>query len=232
MKLRKLAIVIPAHNEQESLQKVLDGIPPLEPSLLCKVFVVDDGSSDDTFKIANKAGVEVVRHAFSLGVGGAMKTGYLLAKEWGADIVVQLDADGQHDPQEIERILQPVLNGEADIVIGSRFLNGSVLPLSWTRRAGIRFFSKILNRLTGYGLTDLTSGYRAISGKIIESVAFSSEKHFAVEMALLANKNGLTVVEVPISPLERKSGESQFHDISTLVLYPFRVLRQIVNTYF
>ncbi len=196
-----------------------------------KVFVVDDGSEDGTCKVALERGVEMLRHPVSLGVGGALKTGYLSAKEWGADVIVQLDADGEHDPKEIEGILQPVLDGKADMVIGSRFMNGSPLPLSLTRRIGIRFFSWLLSKLTDYELTDVTSGYRAFRTEILDMVMFPSEKHWAVEMALLASKNGLRVIEIPITPSKRKSGKSQFHEMMTFILYPFRVIKQIIDIY-
>ena len=230
---RKIGIVIPARNEERSLLKVLEGIPSFHPSLVSKVFVIDDGSTDDTFMVAKNGNwsVEAVRHPVPLGVGGALKTGYLLAKVWGADVVVQLDADGEHDAKEIDGILQPVLDGKADMVIGSRFMNGSPLPLSFTRRVGIRFFSWLLNRLTGYELTDVTSGFRAFKGEVLELVVFPSEGHWAFEMALLASKNGLRVVEVPVTALKRKCGKSQFHEIMTFILYPLRVIKQIIDVY-
>jgi len=228
---KKIGIVIPARDEEESLAKVLDNLPFLNPSMKTKVFVIDDGSEDGTYKVARERNVEVVRHPVSLGVGGALKTGYLLAKEWGADVIVQLDADGEHDPKELDGILQPVLDGKADMVIGSRFINGSPLPLSLTRRVGIRFFSWLLNKLSGYELTDVTSGFRAFRGEVLDMVMFPSEKHWAVEMALLASKNKLMVVEVPITPLKRRSGKSQFHEIMTFILYPFRAIKQIIDVY-
>lgn len=227
---KKIGIVIPARNEEESLAKVLDNIP-YNPSMKTKIFVIDDGSDDGTYKVARERDVEVVRHPIALGVGGALKTGYMLAKEWGADVIVQLDADGEHDPKELDVILQPVLDGKADMVIGSRFINGSPLPLSFTRRIGIRFFSWLLNKLSDYELTDVTSGFRAFRGEVLDIVMFPSEKHWAVEMALLASKNKLTVVEVPITPLKRRSGKSQFHEVMTFILYPFRAIKQIIDVY-
>ena len=231
MMRRKIGIVIPARNEERSLPKVLEEIPGFNPSLRIKVFVIDDGSTDNTFTVANNGSksVEAIRHPVALGVGGALKTGYLVAKEWGADVIVQLDADGEHDPKEIDGILQPVLDEKADMVIGSRFMNGSPVPLSLTRRIGIRFFSWLLNKLTGYELTDVTSGFRAFKGEVLDMVMFPSERHWAFEMALLASKSGLRVVEVPITPLKRKGGKSQFHETMTFMLYPFRVIKQIID---
>lgn len=228
---KKIGIIIPARNEEESLAKVLDNLPFHNSPIKTKVFVIDDGSEDGTYKVARERGVDVVRHPVSLGVGGALKTGYLLAKEWCADVIVQLDADGEHDPKELDGILQPVLDGKADMVIGSRFINGSPPPLSLTRRVGIRFFSWLLNKLSGYELTDVTSGFRAFRGEVLDMVMFPSDKHWAVEMSLLASKNGLTVVEVPITPLKRKGGKSQFHEIMTFMLYPLRAIKQIIDIY-
>lgn len=228
---KKIGIIIPARDEEESLAKVLDNLPFPNSPMKTKVFVIDDGSEDGTYKVARERGVDVVRHPVSLGVGGALKTGYLMAKEWGADVIVQLDADGEHDPKELDGILQPVLDRKADMVIGSRFINGSPPPLSLTRRVGIRFFSWLLNKLSGYELTDVTSGFRAFRGEVLDMVMFPSERHWAVEMSLLASKNGLTVVEVPITPLKRKGGKSQFHEIMTFMLYPLRAIKQIIDIY-
>ena len=228
--MKKIAIVIPSHNEDESLPRVLEGIPVFESPLLSRVFVVDDGSTDGTFKVADNKRMEVVRHAVALGVGGALKTGYLLAKEWGADVIVQLDADGEHDPKEIPIVLQPVLDGKADMIIGSRFLSGSP-SLSLTRRIGIRFFSWLLERLTDYELTDVTSGFRAFRGEVLDLVIFPSEKHWAIEMTLLAGRNRLRVAEVPITPSKRKGGKSQFHEVMTFILYPLRVIKQLIDIY-
>lgn len=226
---KKVAIVIPARNEGYSISKVLDTIPPLS-EFEKKVFVIDDGSGDNTFEVAEQKNVEVVRHPVRLGVGGALKTGFLLAKEWNADITAQLDADGEHDPKDLPRLLEHVLNGDVDMVIGSRFMDGDP-PLSFTRTVGIKLFTWLVNRLTGYRLTDITSGYRVFKGEVLEKVMFPSEKHWAIEMTLLASRNNLKVMEVPIKTTIRKTGKSQFHELMTFLLYPIRAIKQLINVY-
>jgi len=227
---KKIGIVIPARNEEESLAKVLENIPFLNPLFEVRIFVVDDGSVDGTFRIARERGAEVVRHSVPLGVGGALKTGYLLAREWGADIICQLDADGEHDPAELPKLLEPVLAGEADMVVGSRFMRGEP-PLSFVRRVGIRFFGWLVGRLTGFRLTDITSGYRVFRGDVLDKVMFPFEKHWAIEMTLLAGRNGLRVREVPIKAAVRKRGKSQFYELMTFMLYPLRAIKQIIDVY-
>jgi len=218
----KIAIVIPARDERHSLPKVLEDINALSlEGFIVKVFVVDDGSEDDIFRIAHGNGVEVIRHPVSLGVGGALKTGYLIAKEWSADIIIQLDA---------ARFLDLILNENADMIIGSRFSNGSP-PLSLTRKIGIRFFTWLVNKLSGYKLTDITSGYRVFRAEVLDNVIFPSEKHWAIEMTLLAGKHKLKVKETSIKPLIRKSGKSQFHELMTFILYPIRAIKQIIDIY-
>jgi len=228
-KKKKIAIVIPARNEEHSISNVVRGIPPLN-QFEKKIFVIDDGSDDNTFNMVQKNGVEVIRHPVALGAGGALKTGYLLAREWNADIIAQLDADGEHDPTELPNLLEPVLNGEADMVIGSRFLNGD-LQLSATRKIGIRFYTWLVNKLTKYNLTDITVGYRVFRGDILDKVMFPSEKHWAIAMALLANRNGVRVKEVPIKGAIRKTGKSQFHELMTFILYPIRAIKQVIDVY-
>lgn len=227
---KKIGIVIPARNEEESLAKVLENIPHFDLSAEMKVFVVDDSSEDGTYKIARERGGEVIRHPVSLGVGGALKTGYLLAKEWGADIIAQLDADGEHDPKELPKLLDLVLNEEADMVVGSRFMDGDP-PLSFTRKIGINFFTWLVNKLSGFRLTDISSGYRVFKGDILGKIMFPSEKHWAIEMTLLAGRNRVRIKEVPIRAMIRKTGKSQFHDLMTFALYPIRAVKQIIEIY-
>lgn len=227
--LKKIAIVIPVRDEEQSISNVLESIPPL-PAFEKRVFVIDDASEDNTFRIVQENGVEVIRHPVALGVGGALKTGYLLAKEWSADVIAQIDADGEHDPMELPKLLKPILDGDIDMVVGSRFINGKP-PLSMVRKTGIRFYSWLVNKFTDYKLTDITSGYRVFKMEVLDKVMFPSEKHWAIEMTLLAGRNKVSIKEVPIRAIIRKTGKSQFHDLMTFILYPIRVMRQIIDVY-
>ncbi len=228
---KRLAIVIPAHNEEDSLPQVLDRLKAeLRVNYDAKVFVVDDGSDDDTSLVAIKKGAEVARHPVSMGPGGALKTGFLMAKEWEPDYIVQIDADGQHDPADLKLFLEKIEKDDVNMVIGSRFLNGSP-RLSSIRKVGIHFFTWLINKLTGFHLTDLTSGYRVFKAEVLDSVSFKAEKHWAIEMTMLASINGLKIEEVPVKSIERQGGYSQFHELTTFALYPLRAMKQILSVY-
>src|SRR3954451_14688820 len=135
--LKRLAIV-PALNEEETIGAVIDEIRAFDPGF--DIVVVDDGSTDRTAGLAADRGAHVLRLPFNLGIGGAVQTGYRFAFERGYDIAVQIDGDGQHDPEQLPAILQPVLDAEADLCVGSRFASGSGYQSSFARRLGIRLF--------------------------------------------------------------------------------------------
>ena len=136
--LRRIAIV-PALNEEETVGRVIDEIHAFDPGF--DIVVVDDGSTDRTAGLAADRGAHVLRLPFNLGIGGAVQTGYRFAFERGYDIAVQVDGDGQHDPTQLPAILAPVVSGEADLCVGSRFASGSGYQSSFTRRFGIRLFA-------------------------------------------------------------------------------------------
>ena len=157
---RRLAIV-PAFNEEGSLAAVIDEIRAFDPGF--KIVVVDDGSSDRTSEIALSRGVHVATLPFNLGIGAAVQTGYRFALANDFDLAVQIDGDGQHDPAELPAILAPVLAGEADLVIGSRFLGEGAFHSSFVRRLGIRLFALTVSAIARQRLTDTTSGFRAVN---------------------------------------------------------------------
>lgn len=163
-----------------------------------KVVVCDDGSSDLTGEIAERLGAEVIRHERNLGYGAAIRTLFKRARELGADVLVTLDADGQHDPNEIPNVVQPVVKGVSDITVGSRFVDkrlASIMP--WYRRAGIKFISKLVNNKTGQGLADAQSGFRAYRGRCLEKLAVAENGMGAsVEILMSARKQGLRIHEV------------------------------------
>ena len=229
--MKKIAVVIPAHNEELTLHSVINGLKQtLNENYCYRLFVVDDGSTDDTYSIAKKNGVEVSRHLLALGPGGALKTGFRMVKEWNPEYIVQIDADGQHDPTELTTMISSLESSGDDMIIGSRFIDG-VPHLSSVRRVGINFFSWLINVLTGYTLTDVTSGYRVFRADLLEKVMFNSERHWAMEMTLLAGINKLRVSEIPMKDISRQGGFSQFHEITTFLMYPIRVIKQILMVY-
>jgi glycosyltransferase involved in cell wall biosynthesis len=162
--------------------------------------VVDDGSTDATAQIAEAAGATVIRHERNQGKGMALNTGFCKARELSPDALVLLDADGQHFPEEVPVLLAPILAGEADLVIGSRYLNGRENGVPGHRAWGHRVFNLLTRATSGVGATDSQSGFRAMSRRALHELSFSSAG-FSVEseMQFLARERGLRVVEAPIT---------------------------------
>jgi glycosyltransferase involved in cell wall biosynthesis len=191
----KIIALIPAYNEERFIASVV-----LKAKRhVDEVWVVDDGSRDDTAGLAEEAGATVLRHTRNHGKGAALNTGFKALRARPDDIlIVTLDADGQHEPSELEAVLAPIQAGEADLVVGSRYLggDGDVPP---SRVWGHKFFNSVTRLASGVAVSDSQSGYRAFSRRALETISFNS-RSFSVEseMQFLANQFGLRVVEVPI----------------------------------
>src|SRR5438477_8542596 len=163
-RLRALAIV-PAYNEQDSIATVLEEIRVAEPEL--HVVVVNDASVDGTAAVAARTGAVVLNLPFNVGIGGAMQTGYQYALEHGFELAIQVDGDGQHDPREIGRVLEPILDGRADLVVGTRFVEGGGYRGTRLRRVGSRIFATIVSLMVRQRVSDTTSGFRAVNHKTL-----------------------------------------------------------------
>jgi hypothetical protein len=163
-RLRTLAIV-PAYNEEGSLGQVLEEIHAADPDI--EVIVVDDGSTDRTSAVASAAGARVATLPYNIGIGGAVQTGYQYALEHGFEVAIQVDGDGQHDPSEMERVLEPILEGRADLVVGTRFVAGGGYRGTRVRRVGIRIFAAVVSLMVGQRVSDTTSGFRAVNGRAL-----------------------------------------------------------------
>jgi glycosyltransferase involved in cell wall biosynthesis len=191
----RVIVVIPAFNEARFIGSVVLKARKYAD----EVVVVDDGSKDSTGELARAAGAIVITHAENCGKGRALSTGFQKACNLGADIVVTFDADGQHFPEELDRLVAPIYSGDADLVIGSRYLNPNA-AVPWIRTWG----HKIFNLLTGFGsgvkVTDSQSGFRAFSRDTLEELRFSSNG-FSIEseMQFLAQSRDLRILEVPIT---------------------------------
>jgi hypothetical protein len=204
---RRVAIV-PARNEEGAVAGVIEELRAFDPGL--DVVVVDDGSTDRTAEAAAAAGAAVVRLPFNLGIGGAVQTGFKYALEHGYELAVRLDGDGQHDPQELPKLLAPLVAGEADIVVGSRFADGSsTYRPPFARRAGIRWFARLVSLLTGQRVTDTTSGFQAVNELGIRLFAHDYPHDYPeVEATVMVFKHRLRLKEVPVRMREREHGTS------------------------
>jgi glycosyltransferase involved in cell wall biosynthesis len=200
--------VIPAFNEEEALPGVLAELREAVPDL--DVVVISDGSHDRTADVARAAGVNVVELPYNLGIGGALQTGFRFAQRGGWNRAVQVDADGQHDPGQIVRLLGALDEG-ADLVIGTRFAaNDSGYQVGRTRGRAMGAMRIAVRMLSGRRFTDTSSGFRAFSADVIAFFAetYPSEYMDSVEALLLALRQGFAVVEVPVTMRERQAGRA------------------------
>jgi glycosyltransferase involved in cell wall biosynthesis len=225
--LAPVLVVIPAYNEAESLGRVLESIEPSACGLAVDVLVVDDGSGDRTMEVARAHAAHVVRLERNGGQGLAFRVGYQLAREHGARYIVTLDADGQWDPRGIPTVLQPLVDGEADFVLGSRVLGRSETDDA-VRRAGVRFFAALVRLLTGVRVTDTSSGLRAMRAELTGRVRQEQAQYQAAELLIGAIYLGYRVTERPVLMRKRIGGESKKgHN----VLYGLRYGRVVVGTW-
>lgn len=195
--------VIPAYNEEKSIAGIVSKVR----AHVDQVIVVDDGSSDRTAEKAESGGAVVVSHMQNLGVGSSIIDGFEKALDLGAEVVVQIDADGQHRPEEIPLLLKQIESGKADVVVGSRFLRRTRMPVA--NRIGNTFFTAVTNILTGSRLTDTQSGFRAIRASVLQKVVLQGSFTYVQEFIIRAVKEGFRVVEVPINVQERSHGRSR-----------------------
>jgi glycosyltransferase involved in cell wall biosynthesis len=222
-------VVIPAFNEAGTIGKVIEGIRATDPRL--PVLVVDDGSADDTAAVAKQAGARVVRLPFNLGYGTALQTGYKYALREGYDCVVQLDGDGQHEPADIPRLLAVLERGDADMVIGSRFLGEPSYRPGAARRIGMRVFRLFAFVLTGLRFTDVTSGFQALDRPVLRF--FAAERYPVdypdADVLVMLTRAGFRVAEAPVR-MYPKPGARSMHAGLRPVYYIFKMLLSMLLT--
>lgn len=221
----KLLIIIPAFNEEASLGGVISAIRHSVPQ--ADILVVNDGSRDSTSGIAEAAGVIVLDHIFNLGIGATMQTGYRYALAKGYDIAVQVDADGQHPADQIGRIIEPIIAGKADMVVGSRFLGTGDYKPSFARSTGMAVFSRVVSAIIREKVTDTTSGFRASGRRCIRFFSdHYPDDYPEVEALVLLHKLGFSIMEVPVRMEERAGGRSSITPVKS-VYYMVKVLLAI-----
>jgi glycosyltransferase involved in cell wall biosynthesis len=215
-------LVIPAYREGARLGAVLDAVAA--ERLDCDVVVIDDGSPDDTAEVAARAGATVIRHPFNLGYGAALQTGYKYAWDEGASLLVQMDADGQHRPADIPKLLAPILGDECDLVVGSRFLESTGYRMGLPRTLGRELF-RATARLAGLRVSDPTSGFQAMNRRVLEVYCrdFFPTDYPDVDVLLAAYRNGLRVGEQPVQ-MHEGTRESTMHGGMRSVYYVYKML--------
>ena len=202
----KITIGIPAYNEEKNIAKIIIKLKKITDSII----VCDDGSSDMTSEIAKNLGVIVISHKKNMGYGAAIRTIFEKSAEIGSDILVTFDADGQHRIEDVSRVLHPLENNEADIVIGSRFL-GKQSNVPNYRKLGIKVITQVTNSSIKTKLTDSQSGFRAYSKQVLSKISLSEVgMGISTEILIKASSEGLRITEVPITILY--SGDTSTHN--------------------
>lgn len=221
----KILAIVPAFNEEQGIKHVVDQFKNID---FVDVVVVNDCSKDNTSDVCREFGLNVIDLPANLGIGGAVQTGYKYAQVNGYDIAIQVDGDGQHNPVYIRELIKPIINGNADLVIGSRYLNKEGFQSTFMRRIGISYFTFLINLLQKKKITDPTSGFRAANRKVIE--LFSNRypiDYPEPESIVFLLRNKYKIEEVPVVMNERMGGESSINAIKS-VYYMVKVSLAIV----
>jgi len=237
----RTVVLIPCYNEDKNIGNVIRNIHNftdhnIETDFTIDYIIINDCSKDKTLTVCKESNYNYLNLPVNLGIGGCVQTGYKYAYDQGYDVAIQHDGDGQHDPAYFKNVIEPIMSGQADIVIGSRFINNSGFQSTGLRRFGIGFLSGIIRLCTGVKIRDVTSGYRAVNKKYIEHFA----KHYAQdfpepESIVEAALNKAKIVEVPVIMHERKEGKSSIGALKS-IYYMIKVslsilLHRIITPY-
>lgn len=206
----KILIIIPAYNEEQNIERVVDELIEHYPQY--DYLVVNDCSTDSTEDILKKRGYNYISLPVNLGIGGAVQSGYLYATQNDYDIAIQLDGDGQHNPAYIEKLIEPIVNDEADMVIGSRFIDKKGFQTSLLRRFGIRLIRLIIKICCGVKATDTTSGFRATSKELNSFFAKEYAQDYPEPEAIVAaSLKHYRIKDIPVEMKERAGGVSSIN---------------------
>ncbi len=217
----KILVIVPAYNEEEAILHTVKDIRKQNSDV--DILVVNDASKDRTREILQINGADYIDVPINLGIGGGVQVGYIYAFENGYDIAVQMDGDGQHPADQLTKVLQPLVENRADLVIGSRFISRDGFQSSVMRRTGIKFLSFLIHICTRVKVLDVTSGYRAVNRKFIKIFGREYAQDFPEPEALvLAAKKNARIVEVPVIMKERQGGVSSISRLKS-VYYMIKV---------
>ncbi len=224
----KTLVIIPCYNEEDSIVNVIENLKKNKPDV--DYLIVNDCSTDSTEKILKENNFNYINNPINLGIGGGVQAGYLYAKEFGYDIAVQMDGDGQHDPKYLSKIIQPIIDKEADMVIGSRFIEKEGFQSSFMRRFGINIISAFIFLLTGKKIKDTTSGFRACNRNLIEFFSKNYADDYPEPEAIISCiVNGFSVKEVAVIMEERQGGVSSIKSLKS-AYYMIKVCISLIIT--
>ena len=216
----KILVIIPCYNEEKNIDKVVQNIINYSSSrsgYTIDYLIINDCSKDNTLKICREKNYNYINLPVNLGIGGGVQAGYLYAHARGYDIAIQHDGDGQHDPCYFGNVISPILSGQADIVIGSRFLGKEGFQSTGLRRFGISFLSLLIYLCTGVKIHDVTSGYRAVNRKYIKLFAVHYAQDYPEPEAIMdAALHKAIIIEVPVVMREREEGKSSIDPIKSI----------------
>lgn len=224
----RLLVVLPAYNEEAALPAVLNEVARAVPA--ADVLVVSDGSTDETAAVARRAGVQVVELPFNLGVGGAMRAGFKFALRTGYDLVVQVDADGQHDPAEIATLRETMASTGADLVVGARFVGTGDYVQKGARRWAMWVVAAVLSRVVGTRLDDTTSGFKLLGPRAVAVFAEDYPAEYlgdTIEALVIGHRHGLRIEQVGVAMRPRSSGNPSQSPVRATV-FLFRALTAVL----
>lgn len=217
----RVLIIIPAYNEEDSILNVIENLKSTNKDV--DYVVVNDCSKDATRRILLENHMNHISLPQNLGIGGAVQSGYIYARDNGYDIAIQMDGDGQHPAEEISKLIEPILSGEADMVVGSRFVTRDGFQSTALRRFGIKFLSGLIKMRIHKRVYDVTSGFRAVNKSGIELFASNYAQDYPEPESLItAAKSGLRIKEVPVVMKERQGGVSSISSFKS-VYYMIKV---------
>lgn len=217
----RVLIIIPAYNEEKSIASVINGLREVVPEF--DRVIVNDGSSDNTKDILADLYEKQLRLVCNLGYGQALQTGLKYALICGYDIVVTMDADGQHRPEDVLQLVNTLKESDADMVIGSRFCDGTSYNTPISRRLGQLLFSHMTRLLLGHRIFDTSSGFKSLRVKTCEVIVDKAFMDFHIETIVQLSLYGFKIIELPVTVEERKTGNSM-HSISSVFHYPLRTV--------
>ncbi len=207
---KKVLIIIPAYNESENIEKLVDNL--IENYSQYDYLIVNDCSTDNTEEIIKRRGYNYISLPANLGIGGGVQSGYIYAVQNDYDIAIQIDGDGQHNPAYIEKLIEPIISGETDIAIGSRFIEKKGFQTSFMRRLGINFISFVIKMCCGVKVTDTTSGFRASNKAATKFFSLNYAQDYPEPEAIVsASLSGFKIKDVAVEMNEREGGVSSIN---------------------